>query len=726
MKTFHFLKTVSLTLLSFYFSASFSQVIETQQGQQGKQGQQGQQGDKDQKDKKVQEDQVIKLQSGTYFTLTSVYATDSKTAYATFGYGNITKTTDEGKSWNKLNTETNRGLQSIFFSDAKTGYAVGDGGTIIKTSDAGKTWKPLSSGTTSDLKSVCFLNSNSGFAVGTNGTLIKTINAGLTWTKINLETQEWLKNIYFFNATTGYIVGWKGTILKTTDAGTKWEKQESPNDKILASAKFTSAKIGYIAGWNGTMLATDDAGTNWNEKNVGIYNDLCDISFLDEEYGLAVGNANTVIKTSDGGTTWDPVTVNENADYNSVCAFGNNAFLLVGSNGTILKVIIQEKILQAELKKYWNSNKPAFTYYQLAKDEYGKKKYDEAIVHLDSAKKELGKTNDMLQELRIKCYFENREFASAKKEIDTYYTMKPDTSSDFYTKAESYNKNIEKSIADEVDWNKALADSTDDALDKYISTHPNGLFKEDAVDEKIWLKIRGSDNPEQYADYLRQRPMGKYATLAQEMQLYYGAIKGNRAEPYEDYCNKFPSGTHYKDFSDSLKAMYVRYGELGISNRNPQEAEIWFQKYAQKFSQSDTTDFIKNKMDELQKLRKEVGDEQALQQKQQRLNQLTNNLKWEKRRRNGKILSTSVWGAITVGSAFVAYSSFSNGKVAPGIIFSSLAGIGVIATINSGRKIHRYQRNIHSIKNDIKQMNLSAIVNPVDDVFGFAMVFHFK
>jgi photosystem II stability/assembly factor-like uncharacterized protein len=721
MKTSHFVKVIVLSLLAFYFNFTFAQVIQEQQGQQGQQGQ------KSQQDTKVQDDQIIKLQSGTSFAITSVYSTNSKTAFATFGYGNIIKTSDEGKTWNKLNTETNRALQSIFFTDANTGFAVGDGGTIIKTTDAGKSWKAQTSGIMTDLKSVYFINATNGFAVGTSGTLVKTSNGGATWTKVTLETSEWLKDVYFFNSTTGYIVGWKGTILKTTDAGAKWEKQESPNDKILASVKFMNATNGFIAGWNGTMLSTEDAGKTWDETTVPINNDIADISFIDEVYGLAVGNGSTVMKTIDGGKTWDAERMNENSDYNAVCAFGDNAFLVVGSNGAITKVIIQEKLLAAELKKYWNSNKDAFAAYQLAKGEYSKKDYDKAIVHLDSAKKDLGKSNDIIQELRIKCYFENREFASAKKEIDTYYTMNPDTSSDFYTKAENFNKNIEKSIADEIDYKQALADSTDDALDKYISTHPTGIFKEDAMDAKIWSKIKGSDNPDQYADYLRQRPYGKYATLAQEMQIYYSAKKGNRAEPYEEYCNKFPKGTYYKEFSDTLKAMYLRMGEMGITMRNPNEAEKWFNKYAQKFSQSDTTNFIKTKMDELQNLRREVAEEQALKQKQDHINQLTNNLKWEKRRRNGKIIGTSIWGAITLGSAYGAYNAFSHdpAKLGSGILFSSLACIAIFPTISKASKIHRYQRNVRSIKNEIKQVNLSAIVNPTDDTFGFALQFHF-
>lgn len=130
-------------------------------------------------------------------------------------------------------------------------------------------------------------------------------------------------------------------------------------------------------------------------------------------------------------------------------------------------------------------------------------------------------------------------------------------------------------------------------------------------------------------------------------------------------------------------------------------------------------------MEELQNLRREVAEEQALKQKQDHLNQLTNNLKWEKKRRNGKVLGTSIWGAITLGSAFGAYNSFNNGKFLPGVLSPGLACVGLFYTINVGSKIHRYSRNVRSIKREIKQFNLSAIINPVDDTFGFALQFHF-
>ena len=73
-------------------------------------------------------------------------------------------------------------LNSVYFLNPQMGWVVGEYGTVIKTTDGGKTWEKLKSGTGNTLLEVDFFDQNFGFAVGLDATILKTVDGGKTWT----------------------------------------------------------------------------------------------------------------------------------------------------------------------------------------------------------------------------------------------------------------------------------------------------------------------------------------------------------------------------------------------------------------------------------------------------------------------------------------------------------------------------------------------------------------
>jgi photosystem II stability/assembly factor-like uncharacterized protein len=101
----------------------------------------------------------------------------------------------DGWDISKSNYDFDINPRDIFFINPNIGFVVGYNGDIYKTIDSGKTWEKKNSGTTLHLFSVFFLDENVGFvssqAMGgcldadcdKGSVLLKTTNGGDTWTK---------------------------------------------------------------------------------------------------------------------------------------------------------------------------------------------------------------------------------------------------------------------------------------------------------------------------------------------------------------------------------------------------------------------------------------------------------------------------------------------------------------------------------------------------------------
>ncbi|MCG8378053.1 MAG: ankyrin repeat domain-containing protein [Proteobacteria bacterium] len=71
-----------------------------------------------------------------------------------------------------------------------------------------------------------------------------------------------------------------------------------------------------------------------------------------------------------------------------------------------------------------NANKKAQAYYLAAEDAYSNQQYDSALNGIDKAEALLGKSNAVLEGLRVKVLFELKDYKNAKQALDKFYTYK--------------------------------------------------------------------------------------------------------------------------------------------------------------------------------------------------------------------------------------------------------------------------------------------------------------
>jgi len=300
--------------------------------------------------------------------INSIHFVNADTGFAVGAQGLIIKTTNGGKSWQTLNSNTSKSLNDIYFLNDTLGFVVGGQsgqyGIILKTTNAGITWTSYTLGTTHTLHAVYFTNTTTGYAVGGNSVqnyiIMKTTNGGNTWTTIKTGSNSILRDIVFINETTGYAVGYNGLILKTTNAGTSWDVQISNTTTSLYSVSFVDELKGFAAGAF-TTLKTVDGGINWEIVNLNNVSSIYGLYFLSTDTVYIVAG-NKIFYTYDGGIIWDFDEFNTLTSLRAIHFSADGTGYAMGTNGVLAK-------LDKPLSYQWipsNSLSSAQNYFTLA------------------------------------------------------------------------------------------------------------------------------------------------------------------------------------------------------------------------------------------------------------------------------------------------------------------------------------------------------------------------
>lgn len=276
------------------------------------------------------------LNSPTSKNLNGVHFVDSLKGWAVGAEGVIYRSTNGGKVWFLQYSGTLNDLTSVHFFNELKGWAVGENGTFLRTTDGGQSWQILQSQTTSWLNSVHFVNESTGWIACNNGVLLKTTNGGIGWFYTNLDPQEPLTCVRFANTQTGWVTGKNGGILKTTDGGENWITQFRVTGVKLNFLAITDLQKVCVVGNNGKMLRTSNGGTNWVTTNSGTLQTLNGIALSGTQLGWAVGQMGTLMKTSNGGQSWFNQKEGTTRHLNQVRFLNNEQGWAVGDSGTIL------------------------------------------------------------------------------------------------------------------------------------------------------------------------------------------------------------------------------------------------------------------------------------------------------------------------------------------------------------------------------------------------------
>ena len=223
--------------------------------------------------------------------------------------GKIYRSTDNGQTWENKSNGYNSG-ECWAFGESKDGVLfAGDGQyvNLYRSTDNGENWK-----FSANLRPLVFAtDSNNIVYAGTHDGLFATTDNGLTWAENNFFSNipvstvliDTNNNIY---SGTGYYDNGDG-IFYSTDSGQSW-KQFGLAGKIVLSLAFDSEGNLYAGTKQNGLYKTTDMGQTWIQYNEGLYRKEVFRLKLNKEDDLFIGSENEgVFRSTNGGNIFEQI-----------------------------------------------------------------------------------------------------------------------------------------------------------------------------------------------------------------------------------------------------------------------------------------------------------------------------------------------------------------------------------------------------------------------------------
>lgn len=233
------------------------------------------------------------------------------------GFFNPSKTTDGGRSWFPIQTDTKFGqVDKLIFLSEREAYIEAFPGTIYRSLDSGRTFHPM--GINSYLNDVRYINSTTAImllSIANNGLIYRTSNNGQNWTQI-LNYSNWpyhtvdFKRIAFINNTIYVAAGNSGGVFKSTNGGQNFFNITKYNWPIsFQSVDFINTTSGFAVGVSTGIFQTTNSGVNWFENEnfktvTNIFNrNIFKVDFTDENTGY-ISSDTGIFKSTNSGNNW--------------------------------------------------------------------------------------------------------------------------------------------------------------------------------------------------------------------------------------------------------------------------------------------------------------------------------------------------------------------------------------------------------------------------------------
>ncbi len=262
-------------------------------------------------------------------SLTNMYFVSNAVGYVitnsnAYNPSSIFKTTDGGRSWNKLSYSSNvSDFNSIWFTDANIGFICGSSGTLLHTTDGGNTWQTITItavGSYTPFNNITFISAAVGYMTSTAGDILQTTDGGKTWARIStIKTDGGINRLYFRDPNNGYaLAGFNSANLYiTVDGGHTWNLQNVGPAGVFTALAFNSAAsnfclVGHAQGLGataqqGSVIYAGNGTGAWIQISYFSSDNYIAGNLFANGTGYVFGAAN--LKTKDGGTTWKPLSI---------------------------------------------------------------------------------------------------------------------------------------------------------------------------------------------------------------------------------------------------------------------------------------------------------------------------------------------------------------------------------------------------------------------------------
>lgn len=248
---------------------------------------------------------------------------DKDTGYAV-SYGKVLRTTDAGKTWNRILNSYNN-FSGIMFSDPQNGVIIGYNDLVLKTSDGGQNWSLIRTGNSDDDFLALYTNhKDTIYVLGPDdldtykyGNYVNiSYNGGSSWTRISTGSTQTIRNIQMWNRYSGTMGTLTGGVYKTNNGWTGYSVNwPSPSIQIIDQERIKDSVI-VVVGNNGRISRSNDYGVNFSLITSPVSTgSLWDVEFVNDSFGMICGENGVILVSRDAGLSWSQMTTNTKLNF---------------------------------------------------------------------------------------------------------------------------------------------------------------------------------------------------------------------------------------------------------------------------------------------------------------------------------------------------------------------------------------------------------------------------
>ncbi len=189
--------------------------------------------------------------------------------YAIDGSGKVIYSHTSGNSWQFYQLDsTYDNSYKIKFINENRGFIVGN--DIWKTTDGGKSWNRVSKSLKGNLRKIDFVNENIGMGVGENF-VYGTNDGGFKW-KVLLNNGDYFSGLYMFDSSNVWVVGYN-SLYKSANGGVSWSSKKISDDiSYMRGITFLDKNVGVVYEvWEHDSTfnyVTIDGGSTWKKYSI--------------------------------------------------------------------------------------------------------------------------------------------------------------------------------------------------------------------------------------------------------------------------------------------------------------------------------------------------------------------------------------------------------------------------------------------------------------------------
>lgn len=254
-------------------------------------------------------------------------------------HGLIQRSTDEGRTWQQVDSPVSSDLVQVRFRDERNGWIVGHDALVMHTTDGGDSWQVQLDGR----RLLTLLNAYYGPRAEKGDESAAQMLKEVAMAASTSATPDVLAapflDVMFDEHGSGFAVGAFGMLLHSTDNGQNWEPwiERSDNDRRMHLYGLAEhAGTFYIGGEQGLLLRLDGQQQRFvkiDTPYTGTYFGVRAFDHLLLAYGLR-GN---LLASRDDGQQWQPVETRLNSSLVSIVEQGN-ALIVVSQEGQLVSV----------------------------------------------------------------------------------------------------------------------------------------------------------------------------------------------------------------------------------------------------------------------------------------------------------------------------------------------------------------------------------------------------